>query len=98
MIIKFFIYSISCDHRSFTVQALEVIKKTQLGKSRGGADSAIITDPLRVFHQAIDNCKPVMGTVGVRRGGKLYHVSGVRNKMWLKLLKTPLYQSHDLHT
>ena len=42
---------------------------------KGNADSAVVTDPLKVFHQAIENCKPVMGTVGVRKAGKMYHVS-----------------------
>lgn len=59
----------------FCAQALEVIKTTQLGKLRAGGVSEVVTDPLQVFHEAIENCKPIMGTSGVRRGGKLYHVS-----------------------
>ena len=34
-----------------------------------------MVDPLTVFHQALENSKPIMGTIGVRRGGKLYQVS-----------------------
>ena len=61
----------------FSVQSLELVKSAQLSRLKsGGSDSSeVVTDPLQVFHQAINNCKPIMGTTGVRRGGKLYHVS-----------------------
>ena len=32
------------------------------------------TDPLAVFHGAFQNVMPVMGTRGVRKGGRLYQV------------------------
>ena len=41
-------------------------------KSKGGE---IEVDPLVIFHGALENTQPIMGTTGVRRGGKLYHVS-----------------------
>ncbi len=34
----------------------------------------VVTDPLAIFHQALENSQPIMGTIGVRRGGKLYQV------------------------
>ena len=52
------------------------MKATQLSKLRANPGSDVVTDPLKVFHQAIENSKPVMGTVGIRKAGKLYHVSG----------------------
>lgn len=42
---------------------------------RANPGSEVVTDPLKVFHQAIENSKPVMGTIGIRKAGKLYHVS-----------------------
>ena len=62
----------------FSTQALELVKTAQLSKLQSNGDSEVVTDPLKVFHQAIENSKPIMGTTGVRRGGKLYHVSGSR--------------------
>lgn len=41
---------------------------------KSGEKEAIL-DPLALFHKAIENSKPIMGTTGVRRGGKLFHVS-----------------------
>ena len=44
-------------------------------KSKAGTGTEVMVDPLTVFHQALENSKPIMGTIGVRRGGKLYQVS-----------------------
>ena len=47
-------------------------------KSKGGPSSEkaeVVVDPMAIFLQALENCKPIIGTTGVRRGGKLYHVS-----------------------
>ena len=30
----------------------------------------IETSPLKVFHQAIENCKPILGVNRIKRGGK----------------------------
>ena len=38
-------------------------------------EKEVVLDPLVLFHKAIENSKPIMGTTGVRRGGKLFHVS-----------------------
>jgi ribosomal protein S7 len=56
-------------------QTLEIVKAAQLSKLQSSGDSGVVTDPLQVFHEAIDNSKPVMGIMGVKRAGKLYHVS-----------------------
>ena len=39
-----------------------------------GAESVEV-NPMTVFHEAISNAKPVLGTTKVTRGGKNYHVS-----------------------
>lgn len=55
-------------------ETLEIVKQTQLSRYKSGEKEAIL-DPLALFHKAIENSKPIMGTTGVRRGGKLFHVS-----------------------
>lgn len=42
-------------------------------RAKGGS-TEIVVDPLTIFHQALENSKPIMGTIGIRRGGKLYQV------------------------
>ena len=53
-------------------ESLEIVKRSQMAKGRKSEDT--VFDALEVFHQALANAKPIMGTTGVRRGGKLYHV------------------------
>lgn len=53
-------------------EALEIVKRSQLAKSKKSEDAVV--DAMEVFHRAVANAKPIMGTTGVRRGGKLYHV------------------------
>ena len=36
-------------------------------------------DPLVIFHKAVENCKPIMGTTTVKRGGKRYHVRSLES-------------------
>jgi len=36
--------------------------------------SEVDLDPLTIFHKAVANAKPIMGTTTIRRGGKRYHV------------------------
>ena len=64
-------------------QTLEIVKAAQLSKLQSSGDSGVVTDPLQVFHEAIDNSKPIMGIMGVKRAGKLYHVSSVLNLLQL---------------
>ena len=55
----------------------EVIKKIQLAK-RNKSDSKdaidVETDPLKIFHQAIDNAKPVLGVQTMKKKGKNFQV------------------------
>ncbi|KAL5516466.1 hypothetical protein EMCRGX_G001803 [Ephydatia muelleri] len=53
-------------------EALEIVKRSQLAKGKKREDAVL--DAMEIFHKAVDNAKPIMGTTGVRRGGKLYHV------------------------
>ena len=32
-------------------------------------------DPLVMFHQALENAKPLIGTIGIKKGGRTYQVS-----------------------
>ena len=54
--------------------ALEIIKQKQLSRKVAGEKGDIELDPLVVFHQAVANAKPLMGTIGIRKGGNYYHV------------------------
>lgn len=54
-------------------KALESIKMTQLSRRQTTSED-VETDPLAVFHGAFQNVMPVMGTRGVRKGGRLYQV------------------------
>jgi len=52
--------------------ALALVKETQLKKvTAGKAEDA---DPLKIFHTALDNLRPLMGTKRIRRGAKMYQV------------------------
>ena len=35
----------------------------------------IVTDPVTIFHQAIENAKPVVGVQPIKKAGKTYQVS-----------------------
>ena len=59
----------------FPPQTLELVKAAQLSKLQSSGDTEVVTDPLQVFHEAIENSKPIMGTMSVKKAGKLYHVS-----------------------
>ena len=39
-----------------------------------GGEKEVELDPLVVFHKALENSKPIIGTTSIRRGGKLYQV------------------------
>ena len=52
--------------------ALALVKETQLKKVTAG--KAEETDPLKIFHAALDNLRPIMGTKRIRKGGKMYQV------------------------
>jgi len=52
--------------------ALALVKETQLKKVTAGKSEE--TDPLKIFHAALDNLRPTMGTKRLRRGAKVYQV------------------------
>ncbi|RMX38446.1 hypothetical protein pdam_00016288 [Pocillopora damicornis] len=55
--------------------AMEEIKKEQLKKQRQSSQpDSVETDPLQIFATAIENCKPVIGVVGMKRAGTVYQV------------------------
>jgi len=51
----------------------EQIKKKQLQSKLSGAKD-VETDPLVVFHKAVENCKPVLGTQTMKKTGKNFQV------------------------
>ena len=55
-----------------------IIKRTQLNKYYECTDpearSKIVCDPLVIFHGALNNCKPLLITRPVKRGGATYQV------------------------
>ena len=53
-----------------------MVKKLQLSKLKSSsAGEVVVVDPLVVFHQAVENAKPLLGTSSVKKGGKIYLVS-----------------------
>ena len=44
-------------------------------KSEGSSDGSVEVNPMAVFHSAVLNAKPIIGTTRVTRGGKHYHVN-----------------------
>ncbi|KAK3930575.1 28S ribosomal protein S7, mitochondrial [Frankliniella fusca] len=62
----------------YVARAFEKIKRTQIRKyhlAKDSSKSKIPTNPLEIFHQAVENCKPVLTTVSVKRGGVTYKAS-----------------------
>lgn len=35
---------------------------------------SVVTDPVAVFHQAVENVKPIVGCIPLRRAGKVHQV------------------------
>ncbi|KAG8129064.1 putative 28S ribosomal protein [Naja naja] len=61
----------------FGIKTLEAIKRKQLAKYHEADEEMkekIECNPYKIFHQAIENCQPVIGLVGIIRGGKKYQV------------------------
>ena len=52
--------------------ALTRIKEVQLKKAVDG--KAVETDPLKIFHKALENLRPTIGTRRIRRGARMYQV------------------------
>lgn len=66
-----------CDYCP-VLQLFERIKRIQLEKYHKSTDptekAAIEVDPLKIFHSAIENCKPLLQLNSVKRGGQRYQV------------------------
>ncbi|KAF7221081.1 small ribosomal subunit protein uS7m [Nothobranchius furzeri] len=63
--------------REIMLQTLENIKKKQVEryhKATGGQKEEIECNPYEIFHQALENCKPVVGLASIQKGGKSYQV------------------------
>nr|CAI5818137.1 unnamed protein product [Callosobruchus analis] len=64
--------------RSLVEQTLESIKRLQLEKyhkCKTEEDKAKIQlDPKTIFHNAVDNCKPILMLTPIKRGGVKYQV------------------------
>ncbi|XP_077414085.1 small ribosomal subunit protein uS7m [Vanacampus margaritifer] len=63
--------------RSIMTETLEHIKRQQVEKyhkAPEGKRQEIECNPYAIFHQALDNCKPVVGLSSIQKGGKYYQV------------------------
>ena len=52
--------------------ALARVKEVQLKKVADG--KTVDTDPLKIFHKALENLRPTIGTRRIRRGARMYQV------------------------
>ncbi|XP_022207646.1 28S ribosomal protein S7, mitochondrial [Nilaparvata lugens] len=64
--------------RSLLDKAFENVKRLQLARYHKETDpeekEKIITDPLKILHLAVENCKPLLVLISVKRGGAYYQV------------------------
>ncbi|XP_066530475.1 small ribosomal subunit protein uS7m [Hoplias malabaricus] len=63
--------------REIMTQTLETIKRKQVEKyhrTPSAEKEAIECNPYAIFHQALENCKPVIGLASIQKGGKNYQV------------------------
>ncbi|XP_072225873.1 small ribosomal subunit protein uS7m [Leuresthes tenuis] len=63
--------------REIMTQTMENIKKKQVEKyhkAAVGKKEEIECNPYAIFHQALENCKPVVGLASIQKGGKYYQV------------------------
>lgn len=61
-------------------QTLEAIKRKQLEKYHKAPEDereSIECNPYVIFHQALENCQPIIGLTSITRGGKTYQVRGL---------------------
>ncbi|XP_068192137.1 small ribosomal subunit protein uS7m [Antennarius striatus] len=63
--------------REIFTQTMERIKRTQVEKYHKAPKEkkeSIECNPYAIFHQALENCKPVVGLENIQRGGKNFQV------------------------
>lgn len=68
---------------------MENIKRKQVEKyhkAPAGKKEEIECNPYTIFHQALENCKPVVGLTSIQKGGKYYQVSDVMYYVYNKML------------
>ncbi|XP_051995782.1 28S ribosomal protein S7, mitochondrial-like [Xyrauchen texanus] len=64
--------------RGIMTQTLENIKRKQVEKyhkSHPAKREEIECNPYAIFHQALENCKPIIGLASIQKGGKFYQVN-----------------------
>lgn len=62
---------------TLSFQTLESIKRKQVEKYHKAPQAdkeAIECNPYVIFHQALENCKPIVGLASIQKGGKSYQV------------------------
>ncbi|KYO31140.1 small ribosomal subunit protein uS7m [Alligator mississippiensis] len=63
--------------RNIMMQTLETIKRKQLKKYHEASEEEKVNiecNPYTIFHQAVNNCKPIIGLEKIKRGGKVYQI------------------------
>ncbi|KAG8007025.1 28S ribosomal protein S7, partial [Nibea albiflora] len=63
--------------REILTETLEHIKRKQVEKyhkAPEGNKEEIECNPYTIFHQALENCKPIVGLASIQKGGKYYQV------------------------
>ncbi|XP_060921439.1 small ribosomal subunit protein uS7m [Labrus mixtus] len=63
--------------REILTDTLEQIKRKQVekyNKAPAGKKDEIECNPYVIFHQALNNCKPIVGLASIQKGGKYYQV------------------------
>lgn len=73
----------------FLFQTLENIKRKQVEKYHKASKEKkeeIECNPYTIFHQALDNCKPVVGLASIQKGGKFYQASAKPEKPSLLIM------------
>ncbi|CAL8314029.1 unnamed protein product [Arctogadus glacialis] len=63
--------------KNIMTDTLEHVKRKQVEKyhkAPQGKREDIECNPYTIFHQALDNCKPVIGLASIQKGGKFYQV------------------------
>ncbi|XP_008327884.1 small ribosomal subunit protein uS7m isoform X1 [Cynoglossus semilaevis] len=63
--------------REIMTQTLEEMKRKQVEKYHKAAEGKkeeIECNPYTIFHQALENCKPVVGVISLKKGGRYYQV------------------------
>ncbi|XP_006018322.1 28S ribosomal protein S7, mitochondrial isoform X2 [Alligator sinensis] len=63
--------------RNIMMQTLEAIKRKQMKKYHEASEEEKVNiecNPYTIFHQAVNNCKPIIGLGKIKRGGKVYQI------------------------